>query len=73
MFNLVKKLGNLVYEKGTETRYQKLLSMSVDELAGTLSYYFGCDRCPAKTDICQENDSMCIDAIREWLKEEGEF
>ena len=57
------------------TRYEKLKKMPVKEMAGTLSYYFGCDRCPAKTpnDSCSDNDAMCIDAIETWLNQEGNF
>lgn len=55
------------------TRYNKLKKLSVDEMAPVLSWYFGCDRCPAKKGACSDNDAMCIDAIRDWLNAEGEL
>ena len=59
--------------KKKNTRYEQLKKQTVEEMAGTLSFYFGCDRCPAKKDNCSDNDAMCMDAIRDWLNEEGQF
>jgi hypothetical protein len=47
--------------------------LSLDEMTEVLSWYFGCDRCPAKREGCSDNDAMCMDAIRKWLNEEGEL
>ena len=59
--------------KKAKTRYEKLKKQSVDDLAATLSYYFGCDRCPAKKEGCQEDCSFCMDALKEWLQQEGQL
>lgn len=55
------------------SRYDKIKTLSVDELTEVLSFYFECDRCPAKRDGCSENDASCMDAIRDWLKQDGEL
>lgn len=59
--------------KKTPTRYSKMKKLSLDEMTEVLSWYFGCDRCPAKREGCSDNDAMCMDAIRKWLNEEGEL
>lgn len=60
-------------KKEKETRYEKLKAMNISDMAACLSFYFGCDRCPAKKENCSDNDAMCIDTIREWLDQEGQF
>ena len=56
-----------------KTRYSKIKKLSVDDMAGFLSWYFGCDRCPAKKDGCSDDCSFCMDAIEEWLNQEGQL
>lgn len=55
------------------SRYDKIKELSVDEMTEVLSFYFGCDRCPAERDGCSDNDACCMDAIRDWLKQDGEL
>ena len=59
--------------KKPKSRFEKLKELPVEELAGVLSWYFECSRCPAKREKCSENDATCIDAIRDWLNDDGEF
>ena len=56
-----------------KTRYSKIKKLSIDEMAGFLSWYFACDRCPAKKDGCSDDYSFCMDAIKEWLNQEGQL
>lgn len=56
-----------------KSRFEKIKALSIDELTEFLSFYFGCDRCPAERDGCSDNDAMCMDAIRDWLKQDGEL
>ena len=56
-----------------KTRYEQFKEMTLQDMAGTLSYYFDCSNCPAKKDGCCENDAMCIDAIADWLNQNGNF
>ena len=55
------------------SRYDKIKELSVNDMAEFLSFYFECDRCPSKRDGCSENDACCMDAIRDWLKQDGEL
>lgn len=55
------------------SRYDKIKELSVDDMTEFLSFYFGCDRCPAERDGCSDNDACCMDAIRDWLKQDGEL
>lgn len=55
------------------SRYDKIKELSVDEMTEVLSFYFGCDRCPAEREGCSDNDAICMDAIRDWLKQDGEL
>lgn len=59
--------------KKASTRYSKMKKLTVDEMTEVFSWYFGCDRCPAKRENCSDNDAMCMDAIRDWLNEDGEL
>ncbi len=59
--------------ENSDTRYERLKELSVEDLAGVLSWYFECSRCPAKKDNCSGNDATCMDAIRDWLNGEGEL
>lgn len=56
-----------------KSRYDKLRKQSIDDMAATLSFYFGCDRCPAKKDGCWDDCSFCMDAIKEWLQQDGDL
>lgn len=56
-----------------KTRYEKFKEMDLREMASTLSFYFDCSNCPAKREGCTENDAMHIDAIADWLNQEGGF
>jgi hypothetical protein len=58
---------------GKKTRYEEIKEQSVEDMAAFLSWYFDCDRCPAKKEKCSEDCSFCMDAITEWLKEEGQL
>lgn len=53
------------------SRYSQIKELSLEEMAGFLSWYFECSRCPAKKDMCSDNDAMCMDAIAVWLKKDG--
>lgn len=55
------------------SRYGKIKELSIDDMTEFLSFYFGCDRCPAERDGCSDNDACCMDAIRDWLKQDGEL
>lgn len=57
----------------SKTRYGKIKKLSIDDMAGFLSWYFACDRCPAKKDGCSDDCSFCMDAIKEWLNQEGQL
>ena len=59
--------------KKAKSRYDEFRKQSVDDMAATLSFYFDCIRCPAKKDNCCENDASCIDAIKDWLEQEGQL
>ena len=55
-----------------KTRYEQIKKLNITDMAGFCSWYFGCDRCPADNKpMCQENDAMCMDAIKGWLNQEG--
>ena len=54
-----------------KTRYDQVKKLSIQDMAGFLSWYFDCSRCPAKKENCSDNDAMCMDAITAWLNEEG--
>lgn len=56
-----------------KTRYEQFKEMNLNDMAATLSFYFDCERCPAKKEDCCENDAMCIDAIAEWLNQNGKL
>lgn len=56
-----------------KSRFEKIKALSIDELTEVLSFCFGCDRCPAKREGCSDNDTMCMDAIRDWLKQDGDL
>ena len=55
------------------TRYDQIKTLSVEDMAAFLSWYFDCDRCPARKDNCAEDCSFCIDALTQWLKKEGQL
>ena len=59
--------------KAAKTRYEKIKKQTIEDMAATFSFYFGCDRCPAKAEGCSENCDMCMDAIKKWLEQEGGF
>lgn len=56
-----------------KTRFEKIKALSIDGLTEILSFYFGCDRCPAEREGCSDNDAYCMDAIRDWLKQDGDL
>lgn len=55
------------------SRYDKIKELSVKDMTEFLSFYFGCDRCPAERDGCSDNDACCMDAICDWLKQDGDL
>ena len=59
--------------KKAKTRYSQIKKLTIDDMAGFLSWYVGCDRCPAKKEGCQEDCSFCVDALKEWLQQEGQL
>lgn len=58
-------------KKEKASRYDKIKALTLDGMTEFLSFYFSCDSCPAKRDNCSENDAMHMDAIRAYLKEDG--
>ena len=63
--------GYEMFEK--KSRYDQITKQSVDDMAAFLSWYFDCDRCPAKKENCADDCSFCMDAISEWLKPDGQL
>ena len=59
--------------KEKASRYERIIKLPVDEMAAFLSWYFGCDRCPAEKDGCSDNEAMCVDTIRDWLNQSGQI
>ena len=55
------------------TRYSQIKKQPLSDMAAFLSYYFDCDRCPAKKDGCWDDCSFCLDALSEWLNQEGQL
>ena len=53
------------------SRYSQIKELSLEDMAGFLSWYFECSRCPAKKEMCSNDDAMCMDAISDWLSQEG--
>ena len=52
-------------------RYFQIQELTLKEMAEFLSWYFDCSRCSARKDNCSDNDAMCMDALVDWLKQEG--
>ena len=56
-----------------KSRYEQMKELSLEEMAVILSWYFNCTSCPARKEGCSDDCSFCMDAIIEWLKQEGEL
>lgn len=58
-------------ETKNASRFEKIKVFGINDMAAFLGFYFDCASCPAKRESCSENDAMCMDAICDWLKQDG--
>ena len=54
------------------TNYDRIRSMSIDEMAGYFNEIFDCRNCPNDMFLCESNGNVCTKYIKQWLESEVE-
>ena len=52
------------------TNYERIKSMSIDEMAGYFNGIFDCCNCPNDMFLCESNGNVCTKHIKHWLESE---
>ena len=54
------------------TNYERIKSMSIDEMADYFNEIFDCCNCPNDMFLCEGNGYVCTKYIKQWLESEVE-
>ena len=52
------------------TNYERIKSMSIDEMAGYFNEIFDCRNCPNDMFLCESKGDVCTKYIKQWLESE---
>ena len=52
------------------TNYERIKSMSIDEMADYFNEIFDCCNCPNDMFLCESNGNVCTKYIKHWLESE---
>lgn len=52
------------------TNYERIKSMSIDEMADYFNEIFDCTNCPNDMYLCESNGYVCTKYIKRWLESE---
>ena len=53
------------------TNYERIKSMSVEEMADYFNEIFDCCNCPNDMFLCESNGNVCTKYIKQWLESEA--
>lgn len=52
------------------TNYERIKSMSIDEMTDYFNEIFDCPNCPNDMYLCESNGYVCTKYIKRWLESE---
>ena len=58
------------YESVTNTNYDRIKAMSMEEMAEYFNGIFDCSNCPNDMFLCESEGSVCTKYIKQWLESE---
>ena len=54
------------------TNYEKIMDMSVEEIAEMLAWQIDCGECSVEAEGCQNDINICEEQQKKWLESEAE-
>jgi hypothetical protein len=52
------------------TNYERIMNMSVEEMAEAIGTYVSCESCPARNSCSCSTDVSCDEDVKRWLESE---